>query len=398
MSSRVELIKRRLETYAKNQDHEDEDEGASFFIADIGEVYRLYQRWTKSLPRVHPHFAIKCNPDQEIIRTLASFGAGFDCSSRGEIEKVLNLGIEPSRIVYANSYKSHAHFRFAVRNGVCRMVFDSADELRKIKTICPSAELLLRIMADDSTSACQFNQKFGAQLSSMNVLLEMARDLDLKVVGVSFHVGSNAKDTHPYLQAIQDSRLVFDEAKKLGIKMNILDIGGGFSSKSFESMAQVIEEALDIHFPEQLEIEIIAEPGRFLVETVFTLACNIIGRRESEDDEGKPIYMLYLNDGVYSNFGDSLLSNWEPKPRILLTQSDQPSTSLINYSIWGRTCDGIDRIVRRVSFPNVLNVGDWLYFSNMGAYSACLASSFNGYDVRTPVYYFGSGEDVNGNT
>lgn len=278
------------------------------------------------------------------------------------------------------------------------MVFDSVDELHKIRNICPSAELLLRIMTDDSTSACPFNQKFGAQLSSMHDLLKMGRDLDLKVVGVSFHVGSNASNTHPYLQAIQDSRLVFDEARKLGMEMKVLDIGGGFSSKSFESMAQVLKEALDIHFPEQLEIEIIAEPGRFLVETAFTLACNIIGRRESEDDKGKPIYMLYVNDGIYTNLMDSLLSNWEPKPHILLAQSDQALTSLMNYSIWGRTCDGIDRIVPRVSFPNILNVGDWLYFPNMGAYSACLASSFNGYDVRTPVYYVDGDEDVNGNT
>ncbi|KAK5016459.1 Ornithine decarboxylase, partial [Cryomyces antarcticus] len=75
----------------------DED---AFFVADMGEVYRQHMRWKKNLQRVKPHYAVKCNPDPQVLRLLAGLGTGFDCASKAEIEQVLNMGVDPSRIIY----------------------------------------------------------------------------------------------------------------------------------------------------------------------------------------------------------------------------------------------------------------------------------------------------------
>ncbi|PHH91102.1 hypothetical protein CDD83_1674 [Cordyceps sp. RAO-2017] len=84
-------------------DHEvcepgDED---TFYVADLGHVYRQHLRWKKNLPRVKPFYAVKCNPDPQVLRLLAGLGTGFDCASKTEIEQVLAMGISPDRVIYA---------------------------------------------------------------------------------------------------------------------------------------------------------------------------------------------------------------------------------------------------------------------------------------------------------
>ena len=180
---------------------------------------------------------MKCNPDPLVVRLLAELGTGFDCASKNEIQQVLDVGIDPSRIIYAQTCKTKSYMRYAAEVGVRKMTFDSPDELYKTKQFFPEAELFLRISADDTASLCRLSLKFGASLDCTQSLLELAKELDLNVVGVSFHIGSGARDPKAFLKAVQDSRLVFDQASKIGINMTTLDVGGGFCSDLFESMA-----------------------------------------------------------------------------------------------------------------------------------------------------------------
>ena len=332
--------------------------------------------------------AVKCNPDKEVLKLLALLGTGFDCSSQGEIEEVLSLGVEPSRIIYANPSKAKSHMRYAKRQGVRKMTFDGADELHKIKSIFPEAELILRIMAEDSSSACRFSHKFGAPLSVTHALLSIASELGLNVVGVSFHVGSGAVDADLFIQAIRDSWTVFEQAREFDYSLKILDIGGGFSTESFQNMSESITFAMDKHFPG--DIDVIAEPGRYFVASAFTLACNVIARREIWSKDDKSGYMLTLSDGVYGNFMDCILSRLRYEPHILFSRSQQDTSSPIKYSIWGPTCDGVDQITEDVFFSKLLNTGDWLYFEGMGAYSLCLASTFNGFSSQRMVHHISS--------
>lgn len=390
-----DALKERIETI----DHDacepgDED---AFFVADLGEVYRQHMRWKKNLPRVKPFYAVKCNPDQRVIQLLAALGTGFDCASKAEIEQVIKADVDPSRIIYAQPCKTNSYVRYASSHNVKQMTFDNADELHKVKKLYPGAELFLRISTDDSSSLCRLSLKFGAAMDSTDGLLALAKELDLNVVGVSFHVGSGASDPLAFMKAVQDARIVFDQAAAHGFSMQTLDIGGGFVSETFEAMASVLREALDEYMPSH--INIIGEPGRYYVSSAFTLACHIIARRTIEDPiSGEKSYMVYLNDGLYGNFSSIMFDHQNPIAQVLHTGertyfnniAAQESVDGTEYSIWGPTCDGIDRISESIRFDHTLDVGDWLYFEEMGAYTKCSATRFNGFSDAHDVIYVAS--------
>lgn len=119
-----------------------------------------------------------------ISRLLASLGTGFDCASKAEIQQTLSLGVDPSRLIYANPCKQASFIRYAAQHGVKKMTFDNVEELEKIKRFFPEAELVLRILTDDSKSLCKLGLKFGASLDSTGYLLRTAKELELNVIGI----------------------------------------------------------------------------------------------------------------------------------------------------------------------------------------------------------------------
>lgn len=189
------------------------------------------------------------------------------------------MGIEPSNIIYANPCKATSFIRNAAKVGVDLMTFDNSDELHKISRVHPGAKCVVRILTDDSKSLCAFGIKFGAPLLTVPALLKTAKELNLDVVGVSFHVGSGCYDPTVYMDAIGRARSVFEMGREAGYTFNFLDIGGGFEDALFEQAAEVLRKSLERYFPDRSNLTIIAEPGRFYVSKAFKLAVNIIARR-----------------------------------------------------------------------------------------------------------------------
>ena len=347
-----------------------------------------------------PVLAIKCNPDPMVVKLLASLGCGFDCASKGEIQQVLDIGVDPSRIVYANPCKQASFLRYSAQQNVSRMTFDNAEELVKIKKFYPEAECILRILTDDSMSLCQLGLKFGAPLHTVPHLLQTAKDLDLNVIGVSFHVGSGCSDANAFGSAVLLARTVFDQAAEMGFKFTLLDVGGGFpgadvqSGITFEKVAAILGPMVDRLFPN--DIRVIAEPGRYYVASAFTIFTNIIGRRSVtmpvvEVDKKTPEqYMYYVNDGMYGSFNCILFDHQIVHPKVLM-KNDEFTFGLdvcepdFESSVWGPTCDSIDCLNASVRLPK-LEPGDWLYYENMGAYTICAASQFNGFKKSEVLY------------
>ncbi|KAI8807436.1 pyridoxal-dependent decarboxylase [Cladochytrium replicatum] len=381
-----------------------EDAEDAFFVADVGEIIRQHQSFRKLLPRVEPFYAVKCCPDPMVVKTLVDLGTGFDCASQAEVKLVTDFGVDPARVIYANPCKQLSHVRFASNRGVKMMTFDNEDELLKIKGIHPNAEMVLRILTDDSHSLCQFGVKFGAPLERVPHLLQVARDNDIKLVGVSFHVGSGCFNAVSFADAVKNARAAFNMAKEFGFDLTLLDVGGGFPGNNsggltFQEIASVLGPAIDQYFPSK-DVRVIAEPGRFFVASAFTLAVNVVARRvvpsavvAEQEEADKPSYMYYVNDGVYGSFNCLMFDHAVVYPKVLLRNGEylyESDTALLeepNYtcSIWGPTCDSIDCISKKESLPE-LNIGDWMYFENMGAYTLCAASNFNGFRKSSIVY------------
>jgi hypothetical protein len=132
---------------------------------------------------------VKCNSDPTLLAWLAGLGTGFDCASTEELYTVLSLNVDPARIIFSNPCKAPAALIFARQVGVTRMTFDNLDELDKICTYIPEAQLLLRTHASDDSALIPLGDKFGAHLDTTKQLLLRAWDLGLNVAGISFHIG-----------------------------------------------------------------------------------------------------------------------------------------------------------------------------------------------------------------
>ncbi|KAF9128272.1 hypothetical protein BGW39_005216 [Mortierella sp. 14UC] len=394
----------------------------AFYVADLGEVYRQHLRWKALLPRIEPFFAMKCNPDPMVMRLLASLGAGFDCASKNEIQSVLDMGVDPSRIIYANPCKQTSFVKYAYNNKVRMMTFDNAEELYKIKRFHPEAQLVLRILTDDSKSLCKLGLKFGAPLDTTAGLLALAQELELDVIGVSFHVGSGCFDANAFGEAVVRARRVFDQARDYGFDFKFLDVGGGFPSAhvtegiTFEKVAAILGPTVDSLFG--ADVRVIAEPGRYFVGSAFTLATQVIARRTVSTDvltaaaaagelDQTPSHMYYINDGMYGSFNCIMFDHQVCEPKVLLRDGDYAygrdlsliptatgpgSDELSVASVWGPTCDSIDLIAAKAVLP-LMETGDWLYFENMGAYTITAASQFNGFR-RSEILYTTTEEEV----
>nr|AWD75469.1 ornithine decarboxylase [Callistoctopus minor] len=382
----------------------------AFTICNIGDIIEKYCNWNVKLPRIKPFYAVKCNDDPVVLKTLVSLGTGFDCASMTEISKILKLGVSSDSIIYANPCKQKSFIRYAAKNNVSLMTFDNETELYKIKELYPDAKLVIRILPpSDYKVQCELSLKFGCLLKTVPSLLKRAKDLDLKVVGVSFHVGSGCQEAAAYEVAIRDARHVFDVAEKFGYNFTLLDIGGGFPGHeipeiTFDEIAEVINESLDIYFPPSCGVDIIAEPGRYFVSSAYTLGVNIIAMRVTSRDENalgadrepdandEPHFMYYVNDGVYGSFNCILLDHAKVFPSVIQVYSSWNKDKdlsdvdmLYSSSVWGPTCDGLDCILTDCQLP-AMKVSDWLYFENMGAYTFCVSSQFNG--MPEPIHYY----------
>lgn len=382
-------LERQVPRMALNQDEsmvESIHESGNFFVLDLERVAKKYLQWTKAFPNVHAHYAVKSNPQPEITQLLQGMGSNFDCASVAEMHLVLSAGATPDQIIYANPVKLPAHLRQARELQVERVTADNPDELRKIAEIYPTAKVLLRIWVNDEGARCVFSHKYGATLPEASEMLRVAKDLGLHVYGVSFHVGSGgsadaAEDGidvsyhNRFASAIKDAEKLFREGLAMGHKMRQLDLGGGFPgtdtpAASLESIAAVVNPLLQdpASVWQEHDVSVIAEPGRYMCSESQTLVTRIIGKRVRG---GMPSYVVA--EGLYQSFGCIM---WDHAKLIPSQGSD-----LVPSIVFGQTCDGLDCISKDLPLP-AMNVGDWLSFNNMGAYTNGSSSAFNGFPAQ----------------
>lgn len=394
----------------------------AFLVVDLQVVAEQLKRWQDNLPRVKPCYAVKCHPDEEIMRVLYAGGAGFDAASPAEIDAALSVGSSPLEIIYANPCKQPSHIRHADSRGVSLMTFDNVSELRKIKKNHSCPRLMVRILADDSSSVCKFNLKFGVAVHELPELMLEARSLGLDIVGVSFHVGSGCLNSDAFVGAVERARAAFDLLHRFGFAPHILDLGGGWPGSLrgqeecgeiiFEDICDVLRPALDALFPPESGVTIIGEPGRYFAHACGTAAVNITSKRKivdtlkletqsysSGDDtdcSDESVFQsvtirYYVNDGVYATFNNVLCDHRDHlEPRFVLDGEtgacvDFEGLETITSSVWGNTCDGIDAINKAAVLPEC-EVGQWFIFADMGAYTSAASSKFNGFSPAEKIY------------
>ncbi|XP_028254985.1 antizyme inhibitor 1b [Parambassis ranga] len=375
-------------------------EKSAFVVGDLGALMRQHLLWQSVVPQLQPYYPVKCNSSPAVIEVLASLGLGFICTDKAEVSLVLEHGVPPENIILSSVFKQLALIKYAAKNNIQHLVCENEAELSKIARLHPNAKLLLQLTTE--AHAAETSMAFGSSLKSCRHLLETAKELNVQVVGVTFHIPSSCQDLQQaYTHALSDASCVFDMGVDLGFSMNILDIGGGFTGSEFQlkQVESAIRPLLDAYFPQLSGVQVLAQPGSFYVTSAFNLAVNVIGKKvvipnwdslvQGENNEDTE-FLYYMNEGVYGPFSRKLLGNSIAAPsvhkRVLCAEE-----AMYPSSLWGPSLDELDQVVERCLLPE-LSVGDWLLFSNMGVCGleefSCLSSS-----AQLPVYYTVSTSD-----
>mmetsp|Transcript_592 Transcript_592/g.1604 ORF Transcript_592/g.1604 Transcript_592/m.1604 type:complete len:376 (-) Transcript_592:968-2095(-) len=351
------------------------------------------------MPRVTPFYAVKCNPEPGVLRLLQSLGTGFDCASKGELDMMLKMGVHPSRIIFAHPTKRPCDIRYAKEHGVEYTTFDTVSELHKIAALNPGFKCVLRIRADDPDARVPLGLKYGADMTDVSALLSTAKTLGLAIVGVSFHVGSACKNLITFSSAIERAREIFDAAEAMGFDMELLDIGGGFTGRfddcgnvMFGEIATTINNALAKHFPPEMNVRVIAEPGRYFAETSASLMTPVYGQRDRITTAGDIHKDYWLTDGLYGSFNCILYDGQNPEYQIVRSPllpevATESGAKTFKSTLWGPTCDSADCVYKDHELPELRN-GDWLMFPNAGAYTVAGACDFNGIEFTTPNKFY----------
>jgi ornithine decarboxylase len=282
------------------------------------------------------------------------------------------------KIIYANTIKPIETLE-ALDKYNPLVTFDNLEELKKLRQHAPHAGLILRIRVPNTGSLVELSSKFGAHPGEAVDLIVAAFDMGLVVEGISFHVGSQCTNFENYVQALQLSADIINEVEtRTEKKLRILDIGGGFpvkynpEVKSFKILAKQLTAEIKRLFPKDMQI--LAEPGRFLVANACSVVAKVVGKAFRD---GKPCY--YINDGVYHTYSGQVFdhSNYP----VLPFKEGETNIS----AVFGPTCDAFDTITLSAELPD-LEIGDLVYSENIGAYSHASSTYFNGFPPAKVVH------------
>ena len=340
--------------------------------------------WRKQLPDIIPHYAVKSNPDLEILKILHKEDVRFDCASVREINDIHAICGNSDSILYANPHKSEADCYHSSSLNIGRTVVDSPEEVEKIAHTNWRPEILIRLAVDDAASRSPFSINFGAEKSMWNRIIKKIYQYNLTFCGVSFHVGSASKDPTQYGKAIDTCR---DFSSYTDEPLRIVDIGGGFTPQTFNESCTEIHRARERWqaSPTTYPTQWIAEPGRFLSSKTHTLYAPIIARKAGVNGKG---WRYLLDESIYGQF--SCIPFDHAQPHWLHCNDLAVPANPANFQkdrgiLFGRTCDSIDLLAYSEKM-RVMKEGDWLCFPEMGAYTTSSSSEFNGFP-KPPTYY-----------
>jgi len=324
-------------------------------------------------------YAVKANPDIEILRYLNKLMLGFEIASEGELEMLSSIGVEPSRIISSNPVKSLKFLDIAASYGVNRFSFDSEEEVKKLARIIPGCSVYVRLSVPNEGSEWPLSKKFGLELEDALSLLLYAKDMGLNPVGITFHVGSQCTNIYNWNIALDKAKNLWDAAIKKGLKMSLLNIGGGYPIRytknviSIEAIEKNVDSLIYERFPEDMEIHI--EPGRAVVGDAGVFVATVIGKAMRGDED-----WLYIDVGVFNGLMESVGGI----KYSYIVETTKQTGARKQWTVAGPSCDSFDVIDKNVTLSDP-QVGDLILILSSGAYTVSYASEFNGFSIPKTI-------------
>ncbi|MBV9592243.1 MAG: type III PLP-dependent enzyme [Actinobacteria bacterium] len=348
-----------------------------FLVMDLAAVDEQIRQFRELLPNVFIHYAMKCNPEPRVLQQVVASGATFEIASLAELRTLLHAGIPVDDVIFSNPVKIAEHIDGAYAAGVRTFAFDSLAELDKLACHAPGAQVYVRLRTLDINSVVPSEGKFGVDLDEAVELMVRARSLGLVPSGIGFHVGSQMMDPYSWTVAIIQSATLMRRLEREGIRITMLDLGGGFPARyegetpHLAAIADAIRTALADDLPYPVD-RIVIEPGRGLVADAGIMVATVIGTAVRAGTS-----WLHLDVGAFNGMMESL----ETRNTLRFPMTDSKSSpGTRSWHVTGPTCDSQDTLLLDVDLSADLVPGDRVFIHTAGAYTTCYASTFNGFD------------------
>jgi ornithine decarboxylase len=349
-------------------------------VVDLDVVRENYQVFAKALPDTKVYYAVKANPAPEVIELLARLGSCFDAASISEIELVLAAGGPPDRISYGNTIKKERDIVRAYELGVRIFAVDCKAEVEKVARAAPGSRVFCRLLYDCAGAEWPLSRKFGCDAAMAPDVLEHAHRLGLTAIGVSFHVGSQQRNTKSWDRALASAAAVFRACSERGIELSMVNLGGGFPTRYLKEVPPVqsygrsIFRALRKHFGNAIP-ETIIEPGRGMVGNAGLIEAEVV--LVSEKSQSDEVRWVYLDIGKFGGLAETMDESIRYPIR-----TPRDGDTVRPCVLAGPTCDSMDVMYEKEPYllPISLTIGDKVLIEGTGAYTATYSSvGFNGF-------------------
>jgi ornithine decarboxylase len=357
-------------------------------VLDLDVVRDNYEAFARTMPGTRIFYAVKANPAPEILSLLASLGSCFDTASVAEVEMALAAGATPDRISFGNTIKKERDIARAHALGISLFAVDSQVEVEKVARAAPGSAVFCRILTDGAGAEWPLSRKFGCEPAMAESVLLSAHALGLKAYGISFHVGSQQTRLDAWDVAVGEAKAIFERMLSHGIKLEMVNLGGGFPTKYLKAVpgqskyANAIHDALTKHFGNAIP-ETIIEPGRGMVGNAGVVKAEVvlISKKHANDNaheaRGDNLRWVYLDIGKFGGLAETMD---EAIRYPLVTAKD--GDAMEPCVIAGPTCDSADVLYEKTPYPLpiTLTVGDEVLIEAAGAYTTTYAAvAFNGF-------------------
>src|SRR5918997_230416 len=354
-------------------------------VVDLEVVRDNYSKFARALPDTRVFYAVKANPEPQVLKLLAELGSCFDTASVVEIQLALDAGATPDRISFGNTIKKERDIARALELGVRLFAVDCEAEGEKIAraaalTGAEDVKVFCRILCDCAGAEWPLSRKFGCVPGMAVDVLEHAYRLGLEAYGVSFHVGSQQRDTESWDAALAAASAIFRECAHRGIHLSMVNLGGGFPTKylrdipAVEAYGESIFRALSRHFGNRIP-ETIIEPGRGMVGNAGVIESEVVlvSRKSKDEDD---LRWVYLDIGKFGGLAETMDESIRYPIR---TPHDDDRVAPCVLA--GPTCDSADVLYEKNPYmlPVSLEIGDKVLIEGTGAYTATYSAvAFNG--------------------
>lgn len=353
-----------------------------FLVLDLNLLQKNYERLQKAFKNTVIFYAVKANSNVSILETLKELGSCFDVASRGEIEKLLSLNINASRMSFGNTIKREEDIAFAHKLGINYYSIDSEMEIEKVAKNAPGSRVYGRIQMSSVDSDWPLSKKFGTDMDHAKKLMVYAQEVGLIPYGISFHVGSQTYNKFRWKEAIMEVSDIFrDLIDEHNIHLQMVNLGGGIPIShtkpipTVEEIGEIVNESVENYLDFVPEIKVFIEPGRSMVGDIGTMVSSVLLRSRKQTEE-----WVFLDAGVFHGLMETI-ENF--RYEVVVDGKEEEETK--TFTLAGPTCDSVDMIYQQIDLPVSVTYGDILYFKNTGAYTTEYGTYFNG--IRPPKVY-----------